>query len=232
LAYFADHGLRFAGLLAAIRWRRAVSTLCQIAKIAVTQTDRESIFAFSLRCILVHSPVANGRSKMSQNHLQDHIDLIAKHEQEFLARRTRAERISDSVAGFAGSLKFVTLHLVFFLGWILLNSLPATRHLRFDPAPYSLLSTIVTLEAIMLGSFILMRQSRMSRRADERDHLMLQILLLTEKEITALLGMQRQMAKHAGLTSMADRPEIKEMSRHTSIEDVAQTIKEALPPLE
>jgi uncharacterized membrane protein len=169
---------------------------------------------------------------MSQSPLQDQIDLIAKHEQEFLARRTRAERISDSVAGFAGSLKFVSLHLVFFLAWILLNSLPATRGLRFDPAPYSLLATIVTLEAIMLGSFILMRQSRMSRRADERDHLMLQILLLTEKEITALLGMQRQMAKQAGLNSIADRPEIKELSRHTSIDDVAQTIKEALPPHE
>jgi hypothetical protein len=34
-----------------------------------------------------------------------------------------------------------------------------------------------------------MRQSRMSRRAEERDHLMLQLLLLTEKELTAVLGM-------------------------------------------
>ena len=34
-----------------------------------------------------------------------------------------------------------------------------------------------------------MRQSRLSRRADEREHLMLQILLLTEKEVTAVISM-------------------------------------------
>src|SRR6202040_2031757 len=58
--------------------------------------------------------------------------------------------------------------------------------------PFPLLGTLVALEAILLASIILMRQSRMSRRAEERDHLMLQVLLLTEKEITAVLGMNRK----------------------------------------
>jgi uncharacterized membrane protein len=44
---------------------------------------------------------------MSQSHVQEHIDLIARHEQDFLARRTKAERLSDGIAGFAGSIGFV-----------------------------------------------------------------------------------------------------------------------------
>ena len=169
---------------------------------------------------------------MSQSHIQEHIDLIAQHEQEFLAKRTRAERLGDLIAGFAGSLGFVGIHLLFFIVWIGTNTLSISQTKHFDPAPFPLLGTIVALEAILLASFILMRQSRMGRRSDERDHLMLQILLLTEKEITAVLRMDRQIAKRVGLEKVANNPELKELSEHTSIDDMAQTIKEALPPAE
>ena len=164
---------------------------------------------------------------MSQSHIQEQIELIAKHEQEFLERRSRAERLSDGIAGFIGSLPFVVVHLCIFAIWIGLNLLPQVRH--FDPKPFALLQTMVAMEAILAASFILMRQGRMGRRSDERDHLMLQILLLTEKELTALLGMDRQIATEMGLTHAANSPEVRDLSKQTSIEDVAQTIKDNLP---
>jgi uncharacterized membrane protein len=99
---------------------------------------------------------------------------------------------------------------------------------HFDPFPFSFLATLVALEAILLASFILMRQSRSARRADERDHLMLQILLLTEKEITAVLGVNRQMARTLGLQKVENDSEIRELSKQTSIDDVAQTIRETM----
>jgi uncharacterized membrane protein len=163
---------------------------------------------------------------MPQTHVQDHVELIAKHEAEFLAQRTQAEKAGDRVAGFVGSLPFVIAHLGLFAAWMVWNSLAGVKH--FDPAPFSLLGTVVGLEAILLASFILMRQARLARRADERDHLMLQILLLTEKEITAVLGMDRKIAAQMGLDKAANTQEVRELSRETSIEDVAQTIKESL----
>ncbi len=166
---------------------------------------------------------------MSLEPIQEHIDLIAKHEQEFLARRTRTERLGDSIAAFAGSLIFVSIHVAIFAGWIAVNTFRIAHIHHFDPAPYSLLGTIVALEAILLSSFILMRQSRMGRRGDQRDHLMLQILLLTEKEITAVLGMDRQIASRMGLREVAQDREIEQLSEHISIEEVAATIKENLP---
>jgi uncharacterized membrane protein len=166
---------------------------------------------------------------MSHSHVQEHIDLIAKHEQDFLVRRTPAERLGDSIAGFAGNLSFVCIHLFIFACWVAVNTFSVIHIRHFDPSPYSLLATMVALEAILLASIILMRQSRMSRRAEERDHLMLQILLLTEKEITAVLGMERQVAGRVGLKKIANDREIEQLSQHTSIDDVAQTIKESLP---
>jgi uncharacterized membrane protein len=165
---------------------------------------------------------------MAQTHIQEHIDLIARHEQEFLEKRTRSERVGDQVAEFAGSFTFVGLHLLIFLVWVMINTWKIANIPHFDPFPYSLLATLVALEAILLASFILMRQSRSARRADERDHLMLQILLLTEKEITAVLGMNRQIAKKLGLDQVVNDSQIKELSQQTSIDDVAQTIRETM----
>lgn len=164
---------------------------------------------------------------MVHGSIQQHVELIAKHEQEFLERRTWAERLGDLIAGAAGSLKFVCAHLVLFAVWIGVNIIPGRPH--FDPAPFALLGTLITLEAILLASFILMRQARIGRRADEREHLMLQLLLLTEKEITAVLDLNREIARRVGLGQAADHPMVEELSQHTSIEDVTQTIRESLP---
>jgi uncharacterized membrane protein len=164
---------------------------------------------------------------MAQTHIQDHVELIAKHEQEFLARRTHWERATDTIAGFIGSAGFIAAHLTMYAIWIGWNILPGVWH--FDPRPFSLLQTCVAMEAILIASFILMRQTRLGRRSDERDHLMLQVLLLTEKEITAVLGMDRKIASEMGLERAANDPEVRELSKKTSIDDVAQTIKESLP---
>ena len=58
---------------------------------------------------------------------------------------------------------------------------------------------------------------------------MLQILMLTEKEITAVLGMDRHIATEMGLHKEANNPEVRELSKETSIDDVAQNIKDSLP---
>ena len=58
---------------------------------------------------------------------------------------------------------------------------------------------------------------------------MLQVLLLSEKEITALLGMDRQIANKVGLPHVANDNEIEQLSQRTSIDDVANTIKDKLP---
>jgi uncharacterized membrane protein len=160
------------------------------------------------------------------SHLQQHIDVISKHEEDFLARRTAAERAGDSLGAFVGSLTFIGIHVVWFAVWILVNTLKIAH---FDPSPFPILDTIVAIEAIFLASFIVMRQSRLSRRSDERDHLILQVLLLAEKEITAVLQIERQIATRVGLSHVAKDAEITELSQKTSIDDVAQSLKESMP---
>jgi uncharacterized membrane protein len=161
-------------------------------------------------------------------HIQEQIGTIAKHEQEFLARRSTAERLGDLTAAIVGNLGFVAAHVVLFSFWILVNTLHVPRISQFDPKPFALLGTAVTMEAILLVSLILMRQSRLARRADEREHLMLQILLLTEKEVTAVISINRQIAKKVGLTDIENSKEIEQLGQKTSIDEVAQDIQRSL----
>jgi uncharacterized membrane protein len=162
-------------------------------------------------------------------HLQEHIDVILKHEEEFLARRSTAERVGDFLGAFVGSLTFIGIHLAWFGGWILVNTLQIPHTGHFDPPPFPLLDSVVAIEAIFLASFIVMRQSRSSRRSDQRDHLMMQVLLLAEKEITAVLQIERQIADRVGLKDVAKDAAITELSQKTSIDDVAQIVKESMP---
>jgi len=97
---------------------------------------------------------------MPQDHIKEHIALIARHEQDFLTKRSTAERFGDSLARFAGSLPFVCIHLAAFAAWMAINSLNVAAIPHFDPEPFSLLGTLVALEAILLASIILMRQTR------------------------------------------------------------------------
>lgn len=162
------------------------------------------------------------------NHVQEHINTIAKHEQQFLERRSPAERLGDLTAVIVGNLGFVAAHVCLFVFWVLVNTLQLTRIPHFDPEPFSLLGTIVAIEAILLASLILMRQARLARRADEREHLMLQILLLTEKEVTAVISMNQQIAIKVGLRDIENSKEIEQLGRNTSIDEVAEDIQRSL----
>src|SRR5579872_5024529 len=108
-------------------------------------------------------------------HTQSHIDLIAKQEHEFLNERSLSEWTGDRIAGFAGSIYFVLIHAAIVILWVFINAGRVSNIPKFDPYPYTLLGTFVAIEAVFLASFILMRQSRMARRAERRDHLNLQI---------------------------------------------------------
>jgi uncharacterized membrane protein len=163
-------------------------------------------------------------------HLKEHIEVILKHEEEFLARRTAAERVGDFFGAFVGSLIFIGIHAAWFTAWILFNTLDIGHVPHFDRLPFPILDTLVAIEAIFLASFIVMRQSRLSRRSDERDHLILQVLLLAEKEITAVLQIERQIAGRVGLAEVAEDADITQLSQKTSIDEVANSLKESMPP--
>jgi uncharacterized membrane protein len=159
----------------------------------------------------------------------ENIETIARMEQEFLEGRSLIERIGDTIGTFVGTMAFVALHAVGFFFWILgnLNLIPGLR--PFDPFPFMLLSMIVSLEGVLLTTFVLMKQNRMSKRADQRNQLNLQIDMLSEREITKTLQLVLQLCEHMGLRDAAREPEVRQLSQDTAIDLLAQELKKKIP---
>src|SRR4029077_6496886 len=99
------------------------------------------------------------------------VEQIAKLESQQVGARTLSERIAGAVTRAAGTATFAIGHLVWFVGWILLNAGIVRRLRPFDPFPFNLPTMIVSLEAIFLSIWILISQNQMSRQADRRGHL-------------------------------------------------------------
>src|SRR5580692_8395165 len=146
------------------------------------------------------------------------IKAISELEHSALAQRSLSARIGDAIASHAGKMWFVIFHVLWFSLWLWLNSESRSRF-AFDPFPYQLLSTVVSLESIFLSLFILMSQNRSSIQADQRNHLELQINLLSEDENTKMLQMLQALCAHHKL-KIANDPEIRAMTKRTEINEV------------
>jgi uncharacterized membrane protein len=166
---------------------------------------------------------------MAVRSAQENIDTVARLEQEFLAGRSWKDRLGDTIAAFAGSMTFVLFHVFGFAAWVLINAGWAPGIPPFDPYPYILLTMFVSMEGVLIATFVLMKQNRMSRRADQRDHLNLQIDLLAEKEITKILQLNRLLCEHFGIREAGRDAEVRELSRDTAVERLARELQKKIP---
>ena len=158
---------------------------------------------------------------------QKNISAVMEIEARLRRQRTRLDRVSDAVTRFAGSIGFITAHVAFFGGWLLLNAglLPGLP--PFDPYPFDFLGVVLGIEAILLSTFVLMSQNRQSRQEDQRAHLDLQISLLAEQESTKMLQMLQMICARLGLDKPANDRELREMIQTTHVEVLAKELERA-----
>lgn len=145
--------------------------------------------------------------------------------------RSPMEVTADRMIGFASSTPFLVIHAIAFVAWIFWN-LPFSGLPKFDPYPYSMLTTIVSLEAIFLAIFVLMTQGRESRIGELREELTLQVNLRMEEEITKTLHLVAGLYSRLGL-QLADDPELKAMLEPLDPKkmesDLAEQISASMP---
>ncbi|HEB14038.1 MAG TPA: DUF1003 domain-containing protein, partial [candidate division WWE3 bacterium] len=117
--------------------------------------------------------------------------------------------------------------LLFFAGWVAVNSdlIPAIE--PFDPFPYILLITIVSIEAIILAIFVLITQNRQARINSLREETELHVNLISEQEITKVLKVLAIVLKKMGVDPTSD-PELQKMIEPLNPEDIEKQLEEQL----
>jgi len=178
---------------------------------------------FGLRSKAIRKVAIMNRDDVPSGTAQN-IQTVIRLEEEDEQRKSHSDRIPEWIGSFAGTIGFILLQLLGFAVWIFLNSNIVKAVVPFDPYPFPILSVLLSLEGVLLMSFILIRQSSMSERADRRGHLDLQINLLTEQEVTRVLQMLQAINRHLGLKDVADA-ETAELSKDTAVENLGKELR-------
>jgi uncharacterized membrane protein len=177
----------------------------------------------------------DGRSESSRLWLRSHphadddpsftnIEAVAELERQSRDHQSRFDRVIDGVRSWASSPMFIVVHLIWFGAWTVIN----VRKPTFDPFPFSFLTLIVSLEAIVLSGFVLMAQDRMTKEADRREHLDLQVDLLAEQELTAILNVVTAIAERSGIDVKTEVPEIDRLRARTDVHKLATSLERQL----
>jgi uncharacterized membrane protein len=92
-------------------------------------------------------------------------------------------RIADRITAFAGSMRFVYLHILWFGLWI---------GLSVESYPYGLLTMIVSLEAIFLSTFVMISQNRADAKRQMVANLEWKTVREEDKQNRELLDLSNQ----------------------------------------
>jgi|ERR1041385_6312508 uncharacterized membrane protein len=173
-----------------------VCQICQKSKSPTEGQIAEVIRPSLLECIKKHHPEWNGtgfvcfddigdcRKEYVKEVLQDEIgelsaldeevvESLRQHEivsenieKQFEKKLTFGERLSDRIAEFGGSWRFLITFFSILVVWIAINGIVLMTH-AFDPYPFILLNLILSCLAAVQAPVIMMSQNR----AEARDRL-------------------------------------------------------------
>ena len=163
--------------------------------------------------------------------IEENVDAIKRWEGTILLARSKAEQVSDWIAATAGRGPVLLLHVVWFGVWVAVNTGVVAGIQPFDPFPFPFLTMTVSLEAIFLALFVLTSQNRLSLQADKRSHLDLQIDLLAEREMTAVLQLLQDVARHLQVQTSVTPDQLRDLAKQTDLRRLTNRMEELAQPV-
>ena len=172
------------------------------------------------------------RERRGSHHsaVEENLDAIRAWERSYLRARSTAAKLRDWVAATAGSGLVIAGHVVWFAGWLIVNAELVPGVPAFDPFPFPFLTLAVSLEAIFLALFVLASQNRLAEQADKRSHLDLQIDLLAEREMTAVLHLLRDISQHFQVQSTITPDDLRDLMEATNLRSLMSRMDELVQP--
>ena len=119
------------------------------------------------------------------NKVTEYESISSNLEKKFVEKTTFGEKLSDKIASFGGSWKFIIIFGLTILLWIAINSYLLITS-SFDPYPYILLNLVLSCLAAIQAPIIMMSQNRQEARDRNRAEQDYKINLKAELELRQL----------------------------------------------
>ena len=152
--------------------------------------------------------------------------IVQSFEAKELKKRSWSVRLADDLTSTFGSFSFLTFNTLFFIFWIMMNLGKIPNLPVLDPFPFPLMTTIVSLEAIILTLIVLMSQNRQSFISNLREEIDMQVNLTSEREITKILQVLVKIAEKQGIK--LDDKDLNEMLKEIEISYLERKLEEQL----
>jgi uncharacterized membrane protein len=117
--------------------------------------------------------------------LREHEVLSRNVNVEFERKLTFGERMSDNLAAYAGSWRFIIIFMLVLVAWIAINTIVLISR-PFDPYPFILLNLILSCIAAIQAPIIMMSQNRQEAKDRLRSEYDYRVNLKAELEIRQL----------------------------------------------
>ena len=100
-------------------------------------------------------------------------------------RTTGAQRVAEDFSRVVGSWTFVILQLALILGWLAVNVVAFAQH--WDPYPFQVLNLVMSLEAAIWVSVVLMSLNRLAERERLRAQHEYELAVKAEEEMRMVM---------------------------------------------
>jgi uncharacterized membrane protein len=110
-----------------------------------------------------------------------------------------SDKLASSISKVAGSVPFLLVNVAFFAFWLLLNTGVFGHDLIIDKYPFSFLTTTVSIEAILLSTFVIMSQRRAAKLSELRTELDYHSDLKAEVDIQTIVTILQRIAEKQGV---------------------------------
>ncbi len=180
------HSGEIFGELALLDRGPRTATAVALADSELLELDREDLLL-----LFQKTPVAALRLLAATGHMTRRADellrtRVSRNANEEVEENLSAlQKAADWIAWFSGSMPFLLINVLWFIGWIVINTFNLGLR-EFDPYPFGLLTMIVSLEAIFLSCFVLISQNRQAEKDRVRSDIEYEVNIKAELEVAHL----------------------------------------------
>lgn len=168
------------------------------------------------------TPVESDHDQISQN-----IEAVLNFYSDEYQKVSRSQRILERLSHFLGQPIFLGIILFFVAFWILANvALRQFGMAEFDPEPYFWLQGFVGLGALLIATVVLSKQNRLTKLEEQRAHLDLKVMLLTEQKTAKLINLLEELRRDLPNVRNRHDPEAAELQQSMSPELVRGALNE------